>query len=100
MAANSPWICQDKGTWTFVAFEKGSFASDPQQVDMDHDQGDIKIYLDRIAETADDKAGRLFFWIMLGVFGLWIALYLLAHLVFVDGGQGFRTVVGRAPALP
>jgi hypothetical protein len=81
---------QDKGTWTFVAFEKGSFASEPQQVDMDNDQKDIKINLDRIAETPDDKAGRLFFWIMLGVFGLWIALYLLAHLVFVDGGRGFR----------
>lgn len=80
----------DRGTWTIVAFEKGSFASNPQEVDMDHDQAEIKIYMDRIAETHDDKAGKLFFWIMLGIFGLWIALYLVAHLVIVDGGKGFR----------
>lgn len=80
----------DRGAWTIVAFEKGSFASNPQEVDMDHDQAEIKIYLDRIAETHDDKAGKLFFWIMLGIFGLWIALYLVAHLVLVDGGKGFR----------
>jgi len=80
----------DRGTWTIVAFEKGSFASNPQDVDMDHDQAEIKIYLARIAETHDEKAGKLFFWIMLGIFGLWIALYLVAHLVLVDGGKGFR----------
>ena len=80
----------DRGTWTIVAFEKGSFASNLQEVDMDHDQAEINIYLDRIAETHDDKAGKLFFWIMLGIFGLWIALYLVAHLVLVDGGKGFR----------
>jgi len=80
----------DRGTWTIVAFEKGSFASNPQEVDMDHDQAEIKIYMDRIAETHDEKAGKLFFWIMLGIFGLWIALYLVAHLVIVDGGKGFR----------
>ncbi len=80
----------DKGMWTIVAFEKGSFASNPQEVNMDNDQAEIKIYLDRIAETHDEKAGKLFFWIMLGVFGLWIALYLVAHLVLVDGGKGFR----------
>jgi len=80
----------DKGMWTIFAFEKGSFASNPQEVNMDNDQAEIKIYLDRIAETHDEKAGKLFFWIMLGVFGLWIALYLVAHLVLVDGGKGFR----------
>ena len=80
----------DKGEWAFVAFEKGSFASDTQQVNMDQDKADIKIYLDRIAETHDEKAGKLFFWIMLGIFGLWIALYLVTHLVIVDGGKGFR----------
>lgn len=80
----------DKGEWTFVAFEKGSFASDAQQVDMDTDQKEIKINLDRVAETRDDKAGKTFFWVVLGIFGLWIALYLVAHLVLVDRGQGFR----------
>jgi len=80
----------DKGKWTFIAFEKGSFASESKQEDMDNDQRDIKLYLDRIAETNDEKAGKAFFWVVLGLFGLWIALYLLAHLVFVDRGEGFR----------
>ena len=56
----------EPGMWTFVALEIGSYASKPLQVDMDQDQADIKIYLDRIAETADDKAGQTFFWILAG----------------------------------
>ena len=50
------------GLWDFVGLEKGSFVNNPVQVDMSQDQADIKIYLDRIAETVDDKAGRTFFW--------------------------------------
>ena len=80
----------DRGVWSLVALEKGSFASEPHQADMEQNQEDIKMYLDRIAETADDKAGRLFFWIVLGIFGLLITLYLLAHLVFVNSGKGFQ----------
>jgi hypothetical protein len=78
------------GIWTFVAFEKGSYASDPQQVDMDQNQADIKIYLDRIAETVDDRAGRIFFWTTLGIFGGVIALYLVAHFLLVDRGDSYR----------
>jgi len=80
----------EPGMWTFVALEIGSYASKPLQVDMDQDQGDIKIYLDRIAETADDKAGQTFFWILVGILGGLIVLYLVAHLLLVDAGQGFK----------
>jgi hypothetical protein len=80
----------EPGEWTFVAFEKGSFASDPLQVDIDQDQAEIKIYLNRIAETVDDKAGRAFFWILLGIFGVLIVLYLVAHLFLLDAGGGFK----------
>jgi len=78
------------GMWDFIAFEKGSFANNPVQVDMAQDQTDIKIYLDRIAETVDDKAGQTFFWILLGIFGGLIVLYLVAHLFLFDAGQGFK----------
>ena len=80
----------EPGMWTFVTLEIGSYASKPLQVDMDQDQGDIKIYLDRIAETADDKAGQTFFWILVGILGGLIVLYLVAHLLLVDAGQGFK----------
>jgi len=79
----------DPGVWTFVALEKGSFASNPQQIDMDQDQTSIKIYMDRLAETVDDKAGKVFFWVVFGLFWLLIALYLVAHLFLVDSGEGF-----------
>lgn len=79
----------EPGKWTFIALEKGSYASNPLQVDMDQDQADIKIYLDRIAETADDKAGRTFFWILLGVFGGLIVIYLSVHLLILNSDQGF-----------
>ncbi len=77
------------GMWTFVALETGSFASEPQQLDMDQDRTDIKIYLERIAETVDDKAGRVFFWIVFGLFWAVIILYMVAHLFLVDSGDGF-----------
>lgn len=78
------------GTWNFVALEKGSFASDAQPVDMDQNQEDIKIFLDRIAETVDDKAGKIFFWITVGIFGLLILVYLLVHLLIVKSTAGFE----------
>ena len=70
------------GVWNFVAYEPGSFASKPQEIDMDQDQPDIKIYLDRIAETVDEKAGRIFFWVLMGIFALLIIVYLVTHLLF------------------
>jgi hypothetical protein len=79
----------EKGEWTFLALEKGSYASDPVQVDMGRDQADIKIYMDRIAEDVDDKAGKVFFWILLALLGVLIALYLVAHLYLLDAGRGF-----------
>ena len=78
------------GAWNFVALEKGSFASDPQPVDMDQNQDEIKIYLDRIAETVDDKAGRTFFWVLLPVFAVLIVVYLLVHLLIIKSADGFE----------
>jgi hypothetical protein len=80
----------DPGLWDIIALEKKSFASKPLQVDMAQDQAGIKIYVDRIAETVDDKAGRTFFWILLGIFGGLIILYIMAHLFIFNPGQGFK----------
>jgi len=80
----------NSGTWDLIALEKGSFASNPLQLEMDKDVSDIKIFLNRIAETPDDKAGRIFFWTILGIFGALVILYLVAHLFLSDAGQGFK----------
>jgi hypothetical protein len=80
----------EPGQWEFIALEKKCYPSNPLPVDMDQDQADIKLVMDRIAETADDKAGRTFFWIMVGIFGVLIILYLLAHLFLPTPGQAFK----------
>ncbi len=78
----------DAGTWDLVALEKNSFTSEPLQLNMDKDQTEIKIYLDRISETQDEKAGVTFFWTMLGIFLALIVVYLVSHLL-ITPGQGF-----------
>jgi hypothetical protein len=80
----------EPGSWELIALEKKSYASDPLSVSTDQDQADIKLIMDRIAETSDDKAGRMFFWILVGVFGLLIILYLLVHLLLPAPGQAFK----------
>ncbi len=80
----------DPGSWELIALEKKSYASNPLTLDMDQDQADIKLVVERIAETVDDKAGRAFFWTMVGIFGALIILYLLAHLFLPTPGQVFK----------
>jgi hypothetical protein len=80
----------EPGQWEFIALEKKSYASSSLPVDMDQDQADIKLVMERIAETADDKAGRTFFWSLLGSFGVLIVLYLVAHLFLPIPGQAFK----------
>jgi len=80
----------ESGNWTLVALDADSYASKPMQIEMDQDQKDIKIYQDRISDTADDRTGKMFFSILLGVLGGLITLYLFAHLVFFNTGKGFE----------
>ena len=78
------------GAWSLVALEAGSLASPPQQVDPDQQQGDVKITLDRLAGTADEKAGTLFFWMLVGALVLLIAAYILLHTLFIPAAdEGF-----------
>jgi hypothetical protein len=79
----------EAGAWMFTAMEKGSYASSPLKVEMDQDQTGLKIHLDRIGESSDDKAGRTFFWVLMILLGVLIVGYLLAHMYLVEAGQGF-----------
>jgi hypothetical protein len=80
----------ESGKWSLVALEPSSLASQPQEVDADRDPERVKIYLNRLAGTADEKAGTLFFWILVGVLVLLIAVYILLHQwVIPVGDEGF-----------
>jgi hypothetical protein len=73
----------EKGVWKIVVLEPSSFPSKPQELNMDIEQEPIKVYLDMIAGKEDEKAGKLFFWILIGVLILVISAYLLIHLYLV-----------------
>lgn len=78
----------EPGKWEFVAFERESYASAPESVEIVADKSAIKIYLDPLAETADDQAGKLFFWVLMGTLVVLIAGYVVAHLLMGEG-KGF-----------
>jgi len=73
----------EKGVWSIVVLEPHSFPSKTEQLDLDQEQQPIKVYLDLIAGKEDEKAGKLFFWILIGVLLLLISIYLLVHLYLV-----------------
>lgn len=65
------------GKWSLVVLEPGSLASPPKEVEAG--QEEVRIYLDRLSGTADEKAGTLFFWILVGALILLVGLYILLH---------------------
>jgi hypothetical protein len=71
------------GKWSLVVLESGSLASQPQEVDADQDLQKVNIYLDRLAGTPDEKAGTLFFWLLVGALFLLIGVYILLHQLIV-----------------
>jgi len=73
----------EKGSWSIVVLDPDSFSSKPLVLDMDKNQDPVKVYLDPIAGMEDEKAGRLFFWILIGVLFLIIGIYLVVHLYLV-----------------
>lgn len=74
----------EEGIWTLVVLEPDSFASKPVELNVDQeDQQPIKVYLDPIAGKEDEKTGKLFFWILIGVLFLLITAYLVVHLYLV-----------------
>jgi hypothetical protein len=76
------------GPWTLVVLEPGSLASQPREVEAG--QEDIRINLDRLSGTADEKAGTSFFWILVGVLVSLIALYIVLHqLILPVADEGF-----------
>jgi hypothetical protein len=77
----------DAGKWEFVALERGSYANNPMPIDILDDQPGIKIYLDRIAETSDEKTGKAFFWVLLGLLGVLMVVYIVTHVLIKPGAR-------------
>jgi len=73
----------EMGSWSLVVLEAGSYASKPMEVNMDQEQKPIRIYLDPIAETPDEKAGETFFWSLIVVLLLLVTAYIFVHLYLV-----------------
>jgi hypothetical protein len=73
----------EMGAWSLVVLEAGCYASKPIEVDLDQEQQPKIIYLDPIAETSDEYAGKIFFWSLIGALILLITAYILVHLYLV-----------------
>jgi hypothetical protein len=76
----------DAGTWKINVFNEDSFPAATIDVDVMADKKGVDFSLFKLNGQADEKAGRIFFWILLGLLGLLVVAYLLMHLV----GQGFK----------
>ena len=67
------------GEWTLVAMQEECFASKPQTVNLTEDTRGLAIYLSRVAGENDQKAGYRFFGVLLGLFAVWLVLYIVLH---------------------
>jgi len=80
----------EMGAWSLTVFKAGCYASNPIDVNMDQEQQAKIFYLDPIAETSDQYAGKIFFWTLIGVLILLIAIYILVHLYLVEPVGSFE----------
>jgi hypothetical protein len=67
------------GEWTFVAMQEESFPSKPQKVNITDNMRGLSIYLSRLAGNSDQRAGYIFFGILLALFGACLVLYVVLH---------------------
>jgi hypothetical protein len=70
----------EAGTWKFVVLDEKSFPNPPKELDMTNNQSGIDIYLHRTQGQVDEKAGKTMFWVLLGVLGGLLIVYLVLHL--------------------
>ncbi len=71
---------QDPGIWKFVVLDEKSFPNKPKEIDMSANQSDIEIYLHHIEGEEDEAAGKTTFWVLLGILGVLLIVYMVLHL--------------------
>jgi hypothetical protein len=73
----------DPGKWSFMAFDESSFPSKPVECDPTS-SSEVKIYLRRLEGSEDRKKGFRFFYVLLGLLGGLIVLYVILHLALPE----------------
>jgi hypothetical protein len=67
------------GEWTLVAMQEECFPSKPQLLNVTDNTRELSIYLSRLAGKNDQRAGYIFFGILLALFGACLLLYVDLH---------------------
>lgn len=77
----------EPGEWELVALDEDSFPNPPIKLDLTKDRAGIKIDLKRLTGEADESAGKTTFTVLLIVFGVLIALYLVLHIAIPEDAK-------------
>ncbi len=72
----------DPGKWTLVAMDQSSFPGDPEEQDLQKDKTNLRFELFRRMGTADQRAGKLFFYVMIGALAAVVLVYILLHIFY------------------
>ena len=77
------------GEWTMVAMKECHYSSRPQKFELAVDRTDLSFELARRMDTVDEKAGRIFFYVLLGVLVGLIITYIVLHLALpkINGSE-------------
>ena len=91
----------EPGSWSLVALKEGHYSSPTEKIELAVDRKDLDFELARRQETADEKMGKIFFYILLGGLGVLVIAYIVLHLVLprpVTTGEGLATFLwGQEP---
>lgn len=77
--------------WILLAMKEGYFTSKPQKINLAVDITDLRFELALSMEKADEKAGRIFFYLLLGGLVVLITAYIVLHLVFPQINKGTQS---------
>jgi hypothetical protein len=76
------------GKWTIVAFSEDCFPSDKKKIDLMQDRSDFDIDLPRLSGEEDEKAGKIFFWVLFGLLIAYVLIYIAIHVITPTGEAG------------
>lgn len=81
----------ESGEWALLAMKEGYFTSKSQIFDLTADIKDLRFELALSMDKADEKAGRVFFYLLLGGLVALIAAYIVLHVVFPQISKGAKS---------
>ena len=78
------------GKWTLVAMDENSLPGKKMEIQLDKDLTKVKIELQRLASTPDSKIGNTFFYVLLGILGVLVILYIVFHIFLTPKGASSK----------